>query len=98
MQIQEIENKLNLLEEKINADKVVNYLKTDVLNSEKITPHFFRLAKTLNNDSLEKIRNTNGEPFANKKERENHIVEFYRSCIACRIICRVTLQNASIIF
>ncbi len=77
-QIQEIENRLNLLDEKINADKVVNYLKSDVLNNEKITPHFLRLAKTLSSDSLEKIRNTNGEPFAKKKDREKHIVDFYR--------------------
>jgi len=78
VQIQEIENRLNLLDEKINADKVVNYLKSDVLNNEKITPHFLRLAKTLSSDSLEKIRNTNGEPFEKKKDREKHIVDFYR--------------------
>jgi hypothetical protein len=40
LQIQEIENKLNLLEEKINVDKVVNYLKTDVLIVKKL-PRIF---------------------------------------------------------
>ncbi len=75
----EIENKLNEMEERENADKVVNYLKSEVLNREKITPHFLRLAKTLNNESLEKIRKDDGSPFLNKKERESHIVNFYKN-------------------
>ncbi len=74
----EIENKLSAIEERKNADKVVNYLKSEVLDGEKITPHFLRLAKTLNNDSLEKIRRDNGQAFPNKRERESHIVKFYK--------------------
>jgi hypothetical protein len=77
--IVEIENKLNEMEERENAVKVVNYLKSEVLNGEKITPHFLRLAKTLNNDSLEKIRKDDGSLFLNNKERETHIVNFYKN-------------------
>ncbi|MFN9908203.1 MAG: hypothetical protein ACK56F_19075, partial [bacterium] len=47
-------------------------------DNEKITPHFLRLAKTLNSDSLEKIRKDNGEKFETNAEREKHIVDFYR--------------------
>jgi hypothetical protein len=74
-EIQELENRLNILEERINEDKAANYLKTTILNDEKITPHFLRLAKTLHTD---KICRDNGEPFATKKEREIHIVGFYK--------------------
>jgi hypothetical protein len=69
---------LNLLEERVNSDKVVNYLKTTILNDEKITPQFLRLAQTLHTDSLEKICKDNGEPFTSRKDREKHIVEFYK--------------------
>jgi hypothetical protein len=77
-EIQVLENRLNQLEERINSDKVNNYLKTTVLNDEKITPQFLRLSKTLHTDSLEKICKENGEPFTCKKDREKHIVEFYK--------------------
>ena len=53
-------------------------MKTTILNDEKITPHFLRLAKTLHTDSLEKICRDNGEPFATKKEREIHTVGFHK--------------------
>ncbi len=59
-EIQELENRLNILEERINVDKAANFLKTTILNDEKITPHFLRLAKTLHTDSLEKICNEKG--------------------------------------
>jgi exonuclease III len=76
--IQETEARLNEIEEIRNTDMVSNYLKSDVLDNEKITPHFLRLAKTLNSDSLEKIRKDNGEKFETNAEREKHIVDFYR--------------------
>jgi len=77
-EIQEIESKLNAIEERTNADKVVNYLKTDILDNEKITPHFLRIAKTVSNDSLEKIRKDDGTVFPSKNEQEAHIVKFYK--------------------
>ncbi len=77
-EIQEIERKLNEIEERTNADKVVNYLKTDILDNEKITPHFLRIAKTVSNDSLEKIRKDDGTVFLSKNEQEAHIVKFYK--------------------
>jgi hypothetical protein len=77
-EIQLIENRLNEMDECINADKVINYLKMDILDGEKITPHFLKLAKTVNNDSLEKIRKADGSVFGTKTEQEAHIVEFYR--------------------
>jgi hypothetical protein len=53
-------------------------LKSDILDNEKITPHFLRLAKTINSDSLEKIRNFDGTIFKTKTDREAYIVDFYR--------------------
>jgi hypothetical protein len=76
--IQEIEARLNEIEDMRNTDMISNYLKSDVLDNEKITPHFLRLAKTINSDSLEKIKTPTGENFANNAERENYIVDFYR--------------------
>ncbi len=91
-EIQELENRLNILEERINVDKAANFLKTTILNDEKITPHFLRLAKTLHTD---KICRDNGEPFATKKEREIHIVGFYKKkCTVYRKICRQILRVA----
>ena len=72
--ILDIENELNLMEERNNSDKVTNYLKSDILDSEKITPHFLRIAKTLNNDSLDKIKDNDGNAFASKKDQNDYIV------------------------
>ncbi len=77
-EIQEVEKKLNDMDEKINDDKVENYLEFSILDGEKITPHFLRIAETLNSDSLEKIRRLDGAHFDSNKEREAHIVNFYR--------------------
>ncbi len=54
------------------------HLKSDILDNEKITPHFLRLAKTINSDSFEKIRNIDGTVFKTKMDREAYIVDFYR--------------------
>ncbi len=50
-----------------------------MLNGENITLHFLRIAKTLNNDSLDKIKRDDNSAFQNKKERESHIVNFYKN-------------------
>ncbi len=55
-----------------------NYLKFSILNGEKITPHFLRIAETLNSNNLEKIRKLDGTPFDSNKNREAHIMDFYR--------------------
>ena len=74
----EIESKLNSIEERINNDKVQNYLKTDVLNNERITPFFLRIAKTINNDSLTKIKKPCNGEFISHREREQYISKFYK--------------------
>lgn len=79
VRILEIEQELNLMEERHNSDKVTNYLKSDVLDNEKITPRFLRIAKSVNNDSLDKIRNNDGTVFESKKKQNDYIVEFYRN-------------------
>jgi len=76
-QIRDIELRLSEIEEKINRERVDNYFKLDILNNEKITPHFLRIAKTINNDSLEIIGQPNGERFEHASDREAHIVDFY---------------------
>jgi len=77
-EICEIETRLSLIEEKINQDKVENYLKFDLLNNEKITPHFLRIAKMINSVSLEKIGKPNGERFERSDEREEYIFQFIK--------------------
>ncbi len=62
-EIQEIENRLNIIDEGRNADKVANYLKSEIVDGEKITPHFLRIAKTLSSDSLSRIKKPDGNPF-----------------------------------
>ena len=51
-EILEAEDTLNSILELELEDKVKNYIKTDVINSEKMTPQFLRMAKSFSNDSL----------------------------------------------
>jgi hypothetical protein len=97
-EIQAIENRLNQQEERINSDKVTNYLKTTVLNDEKITPQFLRLAKTLHTDSLEKYARIMKNRLLARKIEKNILSTSIKNCIVYRRICQQIFQTVSKIF
>ena len=72
-----LEKKLNDASEKFVSDRLGNYIKTDVLNSEKMTPRFLRIAETQNNAALSSIKNQDGLVFVRNDEREEYITSFY---------------------
>ena len=73
----EAEDTLNSILEVELEDKVKNYIKTDVINNEKMTPQFLSMAKSFSNDSLSVICNNESVPFNNAAERGLYIKEFY---------------------
>ncbi len=68
---------LNDASEKLIADRLSNYVKNDVLNAEKMTPRFLKIAKKNVESNLSSIRRIDGSPFQNSTERGEHIVNFY---------------------
>ncbi len=72
-----LESILNDLSEKYISDRLSNFIKTDVLNSEKMTPHFLRLAETQNNVDLTAIMDQKGTPFICDNDRNDFITQFY---------------------
>ncbi len=76
-QINDLEKKLNDASERTIMSKLGNYIKTDVLNSEKMTPRFLRIAESSCEVDLNVIRNYDGNPFGSGSEREEHITKFY---------------------
>ena len=72
-----LEKKLNYSSERTVAEKVLNFTKNDVLNSEKMTPKFLRIVETFKTDNLSKIVRDHGTPFESKKLRDEFIETFY---------------------
>jgi exonuclease III len=77
--ISQLENKLSSIVEGELNDKLSNYLKTEIVNGEKITPRFLNLAKSRVADNINQIRNDDGSPFDNASERNEFIRSFYES-------------------
>jgi hypothetical protein len=74
-----LENLLNAASEKFVADRLSNYVKSDILNSEKMTPKYLRIAEKNVEISLSVIKDVNGIPFRSEAERQEHIVSFYEN-------------------
>ncbi len=72
-----LESKLNDASERVIKNKIGNFIKTDVLNSEKMTPLFLRLAQEKSSASLEEIMDDAGLPFNDGGARDRYITEFY---------------------
>jgi hypothetical protein len=73
-----LENRLTELVQKNVQSKVKTMKIFECLNAEKPTPMFLNLAKkTKSNQKLENIKNSDGTPFSNCKDRENYIVNYY---------------------
>jgi len=72
-----LENLLNAASEKYVIDRLSNYLKSEVLNSEKMTPKFLKIAEKTVEISLSVIKDNDGNPFGRVSDRHEHIVSFY---------------------
>jgi exonuclease III len=74
-----LENKLNAASERYISDRLSNYIKSDVLCAEKMTPRFLHLAKENNSADLSMIKDLYGNPFPCPQERGEHITSFYET-------------------
>jgi hypothetical protein len=72
-----LETLLNNASEKFVSDRIGNFIKTDVLNSEKMTPRFLKLAESNISSEISEIKDDNGIPFDCDKKRQDYITNFY---------------------
>jgi len=75
--IRQLESQLNMALENEILDKVKNYIKSDIINNEKMTPRFLSIAKSINPGNMESITDMQGNCFPGRAERAEHIVNFY---------------------
>ena len=88
-----LETYLNAASEKFVSDRLANYIKTDILNSEKMTPRFLKLAEAKNDSNLNILNNDNGLPFDTDSAREEYITDFYASLYQVPNGTRVDFSN-----
>jgi hypothetical protein len=74
-----LEGKLNNASEQYIMDRLSNYVKHDTLNSEKMTPHFLRIAEKRMETDLSSIRRDDGTVFGCDMERNEYITSFYET-------------------
>jgi exonuclease III len=72
-----LEENLNVASEKYVADRLSNYIKHDTLNSEKMTPHFLRIAEKNVEVNMSVIRDEQGNAFVRQQDRDEYITSFY---------------------
>ena len=75
--IKVIEAELSDIYECELKDKVQNYVKDVILTNEKMCPKFLQIAKSVNSESMSVIKDGNGQPFTNIKDRGKYIRNFY---------------------
>jgi hypothetical protein len=75
--IAELECLLNDASERLISDRLSNYVKSDVLNSEKMTPRFLKIAEKNVESNLSSIRKSDGSYFQDSTERGEYITNFY---------------------
>jgi hypothetical protein len=85
---------LNDASEKFIANRLSNYVKSDVLNSEKMTPHFLKIAEKNVESNPSSIRRPDNSPFLSCAERGEHIVNFTKTYIKIPLMCLKTLITA----
>jgi hypothetical protein len=74
-----LEQKIEAINDQILRDKLECSNLFDVLNNEKMTPTFLKLAKIKNDaGSLSEIRDDNGQPFYDNKARESYILGHFQ--------------------
>jgi hypothetical protein len=78
-EIKKIENLLNTFQDKIMLAEVENFRHFELVNSEKITLEFVKIAKSTHTDfSLNEIKDDNGNHFASSQLREQFIVNYFK--------------------
>jgi hypothetical protein len=78
-----LEGALNTLTDKILRKKLENCSNFEILNNEKITPHFVNLAKGFKSEaSLDDILDAAGRPFPSTNSRKEYIRSYYQELYA----------------
>jgi hypothetical protein len=78
-EIRMLENELNLIVDLEIRSELEKFKQYDILNTEKMMPRFLSICKARNkNDSLDIIRDEEGQPFRDEKSRDKHICDFYQ--------------------
>jgi len=72
-----LETKLNEASDRYVSERLGNYIKTEVLNSEKMTPKFLKIAESSQKTDLSVIKRPDGTLFTRDCDRNRYIVEFY---------------------
>jgi hypothetical protein len=72
-----LESKLNEASERYVSERLGNYVKTELLNSEKLTPKFLKIAESSQKSDLSVIKKPDGSLFTRDGDRDRYIVEFY---------------------
>ena len=93
-----LEKNLNDASEKLIQDKLQNFVKNDLLNSEKMTPRFLRIAETRQGGSLGNIRGNAGEIFDGEVQRNEYITNFYTELYTVPLTAPVDFTNCVINF
>ena len=76
--LRNLEKNLNELIDLEMKNEFEKYRKFELLNSEKITPYFIKMAKCAKPDALlSEIKNENGNEFLSKNDRDEYIVKYY---------------------
>jgi len=69
----------NFVEKELKSE-LENYKKFELLNAERITPHFMSLVKnSTKSDCPTKICNNNGLPFENTADLKQHVGDYFKN-------------------
>jgi hypothetical protein len=88
-----LEGKLNDASERYITDRLSNYVKHDTLNSEKMTPHFLRIAEKRMETDLSNIRQDDGTVFGCEQKRNEDITRFYETLYKNPPVYPITLKT-----
>jgi hypothetical protein len=88
-----LEKNLNDASERYVLDRLSNFVKTDLLNAEKMTPRFLKIAESFNSDDQSVIKDNNGTAFPDEKSRNEHITNFYRDLYKMPVGARTNFEN-----
>jgi hypothetical protein len=68
----------NIVESELR-DELLHFKKFEMLNAEKITPHFMNLVKTINsNGQITEVKMDNGNGFSNEQEQNMYIHDYFK--------------------
>ncbi len=79
VEILTLERQLSDIVEGELKDELLHFKKFELLNNERITPHFMNLAKNCSkSETLSMIKKDSGEDFTSVQESSNHIFNYYK--------------------